>query len=132
MAAIQDRFPFVWNKVNINTAITKTASDGVPNNTITTGALPAGTYAIGYSFETNFNSVKDKPLIHKLTGDYAGNEFSQSIPAAQTGFFKNRYYAFPKTITEGTIITHGIEFFDPDGTHGFTVPFCDVFVRRLS
>ena len=63
MAKYTDRFPYIYNKVNINTPITKTVLDGVPDNTITTGALPAGDYEIGVSFEANFNGNKDKPLV---------------------------------------------------------------------
>jgi len=99
---------------------------------LTTGALPTGTYVIGYSFEADYNSHKDKVLLHRLTGDYAGVEFSESISAAQTGYFKSRFYSFPKTVTEGASITHGIEFVDPQGTNGFVINFADVSVHRVT
>jgi len=124
-----DYFPYVDNKV-LDYAVPD-AYTGTPANTVTTDPLPAGTYELGFSFEANFNTKKGKALRFRFTGDYTGNEFSETVKDTDPLSFKSRYYMFPKVITEGAVITHGIEFYDAVGGQGFTIPFCDVIVKRV-
>ena len=131
MAEYKDRFPYVYNKEK-DITVTKTAPDNVPDNTITTGPLPAGTYLIGVSFEANFSAHKLKPLAYQFTGDYRGNVYSDLVSDKAHSALKSRYYAFPKPVAEGTVITHGVEFFDPNDFDALEVLFCDVFVQRVA
>ncbi len=125
-----DRFPYYTNK-GIGLTVTKTAIDGVSDISVITGALPAGKYVIEYAMEIDFNGHKDTPILFATTNDYAGATFSESVGASQVSYMKSRRYGFPKDVAEGTIITHGIEFADPDANNGFIVNFADVNVYRV-
>ncbi len=131
MAEFTERFKYDTNKISGKT-VTKTAIDGTPDNEVVTLPLIAGKYVIEYSMEINFNGHKDTPILFAVTGDYAGETFSESVGASQVSYMKSRRYGFPKDVSEGTIITHGVEFADPDGTNGFVVNFCDVNVYRVA
>ncbi len=128
-AKYTDRFPYYHNKIAAYDI--PDAYPGTPPNTITTEALPAGTYEIGFAFEADFTGSKDKPLAFQLTGDYAGAEFSESSSSADVNNKKSRYYMFPKDVAEGTVVTHGIHFMDQSGGNNITVDFCDVIIRRV-
>ncbi len=123
-------YPFIYNKVQ--DILVPDAYDGTPDNTLTTPPLPAGTYSIGYSFEVDFGSHRDKPLIFKLHGTYAGIDFAEAQPVGIDLNNKSRYYAFPKEVSEGAVITHGIEFYDYQGGNSLVVNWCDVFINRLA
>lgn len=130
MVKYTDRFPFISNKIS---AYAPPGGDypAEPSNTLTTDALPAGTYMVGYSFEIDFQGNKDKPLLFRMTGTYAGEEFVESVPAASTHGFKSRFYLFPKIVTEGEVITHGLEFQD-ESSAGIIIDWCDVMIYRVA
>ena len=129
MAEFTDRFPFDTNKISAY-AVPQGGFTGSANSVVTK-ALPAGKYMIGYSFEVNFNGHKDKAIEFRLTGTYAGDIFAETAPTKAGDDLKNRYYMFPKDVSEGTIVDHGIEFNDP-GAAGITVAWCDVMCHRVS
>lgn len=124
-----DRFPAYTNKISAYSPPAG-AYPGSPSNTMTTEPLPAGKYMIGYSFEADFGGNKDKALLFKITGDFAGQEFAESASAASAHGLRSRFYMFPKDITEGTIINHGITFQDESGV-GILIDFCDVILWRM-
>ena len=98
------------------------------------GGLEQGRYKVEYSFQTDFNGQKDKPINYKITGDLATDEFSavigvntitNDIPIAYG------YYVDVTEVMAQANLTWGIMFEDQTGGNGFVIDFVDLMTQRV-
>ena len=98
--------------------------------TLTTADLPAGQYVFAYAYELDFNTQKNQPCIHQVTGAFASAEFSDSIGDNDIGE-KNKFYAYPFTHTGG-VITAGINMKKSAGFSAqLDLTYMDIVVQRV-
>ncbi len=92
---------------------------------------PAGSYAIAYNFECNFNGTKDTPIeFITVVNDVDGQQFAEVAPDKVGANFKSRLYGrtYPHA---GGDLKVGIKFRDSSSS-GFAIPHCDVSITRLT
>jgi len=103
--------PELYDIVKINTqknsAILDIGTVMEPLVTMTTPTLQAGTYMISFSFEANFHNQKNQPMRSQITGDFAGEVYTDSVGDNDDGI-KTRSYQFPK-VWAGGPITLGLQ-----------------------
>jgi len=126
--------PELYDIVKINTqknsAILDIGTVMEPLVTMTTPTLQAGTYIISFSFEANFHDQKNQPMYSQVTGDFAGDIYSDSIGDNDNGI-KTRYYGFPKVWVGGPI-TLGLQASKAAGFGAqLDVNYVDVNVMRV-
>lgn len=128
MSELFDILAYNYVKASAVTNISTAYSEVV---TMTTPDLEIGIYELAYSFEANFNGQKNQPMFFRVTGTYAGAEFSESIGDNDTGIH-NRYYCYPVEITSKSdvrlalVFKKGVSF-----TEQFDLNFVDVMIKRV-
>ena len=98
--------------------------------TMTTPVLEAGVYMISFSWEADFNDQKNQPFETQITGDFAGNIYSDSIGDNDVNI-KTRYYAFPVELPGGPV-TIGVQGRKSAAfISQLNVDFIDIMVYRV-
>lgn len=96
---------------------------------VTVAAAPAGTYEVGYAFEVDFNSDKNKPMYFRMGGTYGSvTEFSEVAEANADK--KNRHYMFPKVFAGGAL-TVSLDMRKDVSIGTLDVNFVDVIIKRV-
>ena len=122
----------IWDISNFNTAKAIDVLDiGQTEQiivTLVTPNLPAGEYFIGYSFEVDYNTTKDKPAFFRLTGTFPDAEFF-SGSAPESSAKRNRLYGYPKH-WDGGVMTINLTMYKDATIPQFDCDFADVWVER--
>ena len=110
-------------------AITATTS-GAPQTviTLTTAALTAGTYMLGYSFQVT-HAAQNRPLFFKISGTYADAAYFVNESSGNNQLNLNRAYMYPKSHAGGQI-TLALDMYEATATA--TIDLVDVFVHRVA
>jgi len=113
-----------------NSAILDIGTVMEPLVSMTTPTLEPGTYMLTFSFEANFHSQKNQPMRSQLTGDFAGEVYTDSVGDNDDGI-KTRFYGFPK-IWAGGPITFGLQA-SKSGAFAaqLDVNYVDVMIMRV-